>query len=167
MNPGRIEYARHEDVIVLKFSGDIRIGHVYDATAALDIFLDKLFEKQGFGQIVVDLREAEQIDSTNLGLLAKIARFSNESLEKPATLVSTQPDINTVLLSVGFDQVFQIVDSADGGSGAFEEIKGDRDGDMDFTALILEAHRALASLNEKNAEMFRDFIEVFEEELRD
>lgn len=158
----RVLYARLNGTCVIRFVGDIR----YTLSAALDAFLDKLFADPALERIIVDLRDTTSIDSTNLGLLAKIASFvRSQSGDKPA-LVSTRADINRILDSVGFSEIFEwVADCPDTDAhanevqavGASEEMTG---------RTVLEAHRILCALNERNLEMFRDVVEGLEGELR-
>jgi anti-anti-sigma factor len=93
MEPGKYLYARHHDICFLKFTGHI----TYTTSPDLDRFLVGLFGKPDFLNILVDLSETSGIDSTNLGLLARIARFTLDQLGKKTVVVSTRPDINRVL----------------------------------------------------------------------
>ncbi|NIW77982.1 MAG: anti-sigma factor antagonist, partial [Calditrichae bacterium] len=70
---------------MLKFSGDIR----YTMGCSLDDFLKKLFKRSDFETILIDLTETRSIDSTSLGLLAKIANFMQHQFHQKAPLVST------------------------------------------------------------------------------
>jgi anti-anti-sigma factor len=165
MDAGKILYANDEGRLVLKLVGDLRLGHSFDATAALDAFLDQQFEEHRITCIVIDIRGVESIDSTNLGLLAKASSYTQRNLKNKPVLVSTHPDINTILRSVGFDQVFHLVDHVEDPPPALEALKIEGDTEKDFPYLILEAHRALAALNDKNAAEFKELIEIFEKEL--
>jgi anti-anti-sigma regulatory factor len=58
---------------------------------------------------VIDLTETRSIDSTTLGLLAKLSIPVGKVGLLP-TVVTTHEDITRLLQSMGFDQVFNIVD---------------------------------------------------------
>jgi anti-anti-sigma factor len=108
MDAGNVLYANHDGLVVFKFVGEIRytMGDSYRVSASLDAFLDDLFESKDFENILIDLTETDSIDSTNLGLLAKIAQFTERHYGRKPTIISTNEDINAILDSVGFDQVF-------------------------------------------------------------
>jgi hypothetical protein len=59
---------------------------------------------------VIDLTETRSIDSTTLGLLAKLSILSRQKVGLLPTVVTTHEDITRLLQSMGFDQVFNIVD---------------------------------------------------------
>ncbi|HQM45359.1 MAG TPA: STAS domain-containing protein, partial [Smithellaceae bacterium] len=72
METGSVYYARHENTYVIKLIGEVR----YQLGCAFDDFLKRLFAKDDFRDIVIDLTETRMIDSTCLGLLAKIANYA-------------------------------------------------------------------------------------------
>ena len=161
MAPGRILYARMDDACVIRFVGDIR----YTLSAALDAFLDKLFAEPALQRIIVDLRATTSIDSTNLGLLAKIASFVRGRFGGKPALVSTRADINRILDSVGFSDIFEwVADCPNPGEHASEVHPVQVSEEMTGRT-VLEAHRILCALNERNLEMFRDVVEGLESEL--
>jgi anti-anti-sigma factor len=159
---GTVLYAKQDSTYVLKFVGEIRytLGH------ALDEFLDQLFTKADFDDIVIDLTAATSIDSTGLGLLAKIANFMRGRFGKRTNLVSTNADVNEVLDSVGFYDVFAI--SSDGGACEqpaqpliVPELSG-----ADLAKTVLDAHRVLSDLNQANQEQFKSVIDAIKGELQ-
>ena len=164
---GRILYARHEDTYVLKFVGGIHYGQhwSFDLSKALANFLDKIFANLDFDDIIVDLTEATAIDSTNLGLLARIAIFMHEKMGKCPTIVSTNPNISQTLHTVGFRQIFTIIEKPLGTPEAEEDLPIHGDRDVNVTKMLLVAHRTLCTLNENNAERFKDLVDTLENDL--
>ena len=65
---GRILVAAHDGIYVLLFEGDVRLT----LCTAVDGFLEKMFHDQQFKSVLVDLSRTDSIDSTSLGLLAKL-----------------------------------------------------------------------------------------------
>ena len=59
-----------------------------------------------FKSVVVDLSHTESIDSTSLGLLAKLSIQADRRFGYRPILVSTQADITRILCSMGLDDVF-------------------------------------------------------------
>lgn len=158
---GKISSAKIDNRYVIKFSGEIR----YTDCPALDAFLKKLFVQEDFDDILIDLTDTASIDSTNLGYLAKITNFMQERFNKKAVIVSTNEDINRTLDSVGFDDVFNIIERGpESGNGTQIETSGV----SELTpAMICEAHQVLSDLNEKNQQMFKDVLEQFEKEVEE
>ena len=106
MASGKVLYATHGGVHVLRFMGEVG----YTLGPDLARFVDGLFTGAPPLGFVLDLREASHIDSTNLGLLASIANRMQERGGSRVTLVSDREDINEILFNMGFDEVFDIVE---------------------------------------------------------
>ena len=161
MTSGQILHGTHNGVEILYYKGDIR----HTLCVALDRYLQKLLDKQDFHGFVVDLTEAVSIDSTNLGILARLARAMQKAGLPKVTLISDQPDINELLDAVGFYQVFHIVEAQETVLDKLSDIPSIEEENVNTTKLMLEAHRALMSLNESNRSMFKDVVQAFEDEL--
>jgi anti-anti-sigma factor len=164
MEAGNVYFATYEDTAVLKFVGPIRytMGDSYRVSTALDAFLDRLFGEGGFKHLLIDLTQAESIDSTNLGLLAKAKNLCQEQLGETATIISTNPDINAVLQSVGFDQVFNVIEQPAGEVGKMEPVPEAPKPEKELVTMMLEAHTTLSEMSEENAQMFRNVVELLE-----
>lgn len=159
MSAGSVFYAKLGNAYVLRFVGDIR----YTLGCALDEFLDRLFERRDFDNILIDLREATSIDSTSLGLLARVANFQRGEFGKRTTIVSTNADINETLDSVGFDQVFSVCHDPDGCPPAHEPLRVSPPSPTELSDTMYEAHRLLSDLNERNRNAFRDVLDLLKE----
>lgn len=155
---GMVYYGKREDTYVLKFVDDIRCT----LGVCLDRFLDQLFERNDFRSILVDLTETTAIDSTNLGVLARIAKQMRARGGPLVTLVSTDEDINATLESVGFDQVFDIRHDPDAAVAVDQPLPLTEPTEAGLAKTVLEAHHILSDLNEPNREKFRDVLEALE-----
>jgi anti-anti-sigma factor len=154
MDDGKVLHASHADIHVLRYIGDIR----YTLSPSIDRFLDEVFAGPKPAGFVIDLTETDSIDSTNLGLLARIA-LRMQALGAPqVTLLSNRADINSILTSMALDEVFDIVAESGPVTGPSEELP---QVDVDKKVLartLIDAHRALMELSERNREMFRDVV---------
>ncbi|AQZ96803.1 anti-sigma factor antagonist RssC [Halopseudomonas phragmitis] len=158
MTTGKIQFAECEGAFVLKFIGDVRLT----LCAALDAYIEKIFCALNFQSIVIDLTETEGIDSTSLGLLAKLSILSKEKVGFLPTLVSNHDDMNRLLQSMGFDQVFNIVSEATPSETELQDLPGQTLSEEMVKAKVLEAHRILMSLNAHNRDAFRDLVSALE-----
>jgi anti-anti-sigma regulatory factor len=166
MADGKILVACRHGWLVLKLVGEIRftMGGESRPTAALDRFLHERFCATDYAHVVIDLSETETIDSTNLGLLAEIAVHAREhKLERPL-MIASGGDLLRLLESVGFDQVFEVVDADDAQSRQLNDVGGASGALRSDRAMILEAHQALASLTPENEAEFHDVIRLMEQE---
>lgn len=163
MVSARILYAAHEGTYVVKFVGDVRVP----LCACLESFLDRMFADGSLKSVLIDLSETEGIDSTALGLIAKIAVSLKERLHRKPVILSTNPDVNRILSSMGFDRVFVIVNKAPAIDEPLDELPMVEPSQQDITRQVIEAHRVLIGMNAKNHATFRDLVEALECEEKD
>lgn len=159
-NTGKVLYAVHQGIYVLKLIGEVRVS----LCATLDSFIETLFNDTRLHSVLIDLSEADMIDSTALGLLAKIAIQSSKRLNQKPCIISPRPDVSRVLDSMGFEKVFNIVHEIPVKSPRMSEVPAVPCSLGDTCNRVLEAHRILMEMNEKNRETFRDVVAALEEE---
>ena len=158
MTTGKIEFEEAQVTFVLKFIGDVRLT----LCAALDAYIEKIFSVLTFKAIVIDLTETECIDSTSLGLLAKLSILSRQKVGFLPTLVSNHEDMNRLLQSMGFDQVFNIVSESTPTCEELQDLPAQMLSEDKVKHKVLEAHRILMDLNDSNREAFRDLVSALE-----
>ena len=161
MIDGSILHANHDGVEILRFVGEIR----YLLAPALDRYLESVFAEPGLAGFVIDLIETDSIDSTNLGILARIAKRMEVCGGPRVRIVSNRVDINDVLLSMDLDEVFEIVASSTTGTDNGQELPQEELDEASMTNTLLKAHRTLMSLNERNQEVFREVVSTLEQEI--
>ena len=159
MQAGKILIAQHDGTFVIKLVGDVRLT----LCTTMDDFLGKMFADPGFVGVLVDLCETEGIDSTSLGLLAKLALQSKQHCHPLPIIKSPNPDITRLLESMGFDKVFDIRKKLHQLSTeelaelpvleADEEVVREK---------IIEAHRVLMTLNKENRDTFSALVTTLE-----
>jgi anti-anti-sigma factor len=155
MQDGAAYYAKQGGTYVIKLVGDIR----YTMGCALGDFLDGLFARADCDDIVVDMTQTHSIDSTSLGLLARIANFGRGRFDHKTTLLSTNPDVNQILDTVGFYDVFTVRDSGEAIAETLQQLATQDPCKEDLTRVIYEAHRALSELNPRNRDAFKSVVE--------
>ncbi len=158
MSTGKIQFAEQEGTFALKFVGEVRLT----LSSALDATIEKIFGARNFTTIVIDLTETSNIDSTTLGLLAKLSILSRKKVGLLPTLVTTNPDITRLLESMGFDRVFNIVETPVPCPECLHEMPAQDVSEEQVKAKVLEAHRILMELNEHNRAAFRDLVTALE-----
>ena len=160
MADGNVFYAERDGTGVLRFQGEIR----YTLAPALDRFLDGLFARNEFTRIVVDLSDTESIDSTGLGLLARIANFVRRRDGSRPLLFSTQPDINAVLSSICLDTAFTLCDRPPDRLPD-TALPAGHPSETELAQTVLDAHRLLCEMNEANRVQFQNVVDTVEREL--
>ena len=159
MQPGQILVAGIR-YFVIRMLGDVRLT----LSVSFDHFIDDMFGRDNFDSIVFDLTAAEAVDSTTLGLMAKISMLATGRGLRQPLIISTSPGINRILESMGFSEIFDIVENFQLPEQLEAAPLAARD-DCDQTkARVLDAHRILMGMNQKNAETFQDLVKTLEDE---
>ena len=154
MTQGRILVAKRDDTYLMKFLGDVRLT----ISATIDACIEGMFNDSAFRSVLIDLSSVEGIDSTSLGLLARLAvRCANENKSKPS-VVSTNPDITRVIETMGLDDVFHLIESPLEDVAQLQEPANRRSSTEETRLRVLEAHRALMAINEGNRETFAHLV---------
>ena len=157
---GRVLHAAHEGVDVLRFVGEIR----HSMAPALESCLERLLAERPVG-VIIELGEARIIDSTCLGLLARMALKRGAQGFGKVRIISPRADITEVLRSMSFDRLFDIVGDMPFGPLEERELETAVGSDEDaLLATMLGAHRTLMALNERNRLQFKDVVEIMEKE---
>ena len=139
----KILQAEKQGIYVLKFIGEIRLN----LCSTLDNLVETITGNPQFKTVIIDLTETEIIDSTTLGLLAKI---------------STNPDITRIITSMGFDKIFIIVREPASRIEELEEIPVLKASEQQVRDKVLDAHKILMGMNSKNREEFKNLVRALE-----
>lgn len=163
MQPGQILVADHSGVYIIKMIGDVRLT----LCVSFDQFIKNMFAEGSFTAIVFDLSDAVAVDSTTLGLMAKIALQAYQTKDVRPIIITSSAGILRVLDCMGFSEIFEILKESelpqlDANSGT--ELVADVSNEALSRQKVLEAHRILMSLNEKNQSTFKDLVKMLEEE---
>ncbi len=160
MQNGKILFAEQDGNYVLKFVGDVRLT----LCSTLDLFLENMLDNDGFKTVIIDLTETKGIDSTSLGLIAKISVKMKRHHQLRPTIVSTNEDISRILLSMGFDKVFILIRENVEASQQLQELSVLQESEQEVKDRVVDAHRVLMELNDKNRDCFRDLVRSLESE---
>ena len=166
MEVGSIKIAEHEGVYVIKMVGDVRLT----LCLSFDRFIRSMLEAPNFCSAMFDLSDAIAIDSTTLGLMAKISILSKDKCSERPLVVTSSPSIKRLLVSMGFEDIFSIVDQEALPLSASNQLGCDDELDCDDEVVdedqvrkkVVEAHRVLMGLNESNSNAFKELVETLE-----
>lgn len=165
MAEGTVRYALEGDTWFIVLAGDLR----YHLGPVLDDLLNQALARPQ-SRFVIDLSRAEGIDSTCLGILARIAnRVPDPTDSKPVrpVIITGGEDIYELLSTVCFDSVFDLVESIDHQISNHLQsaipIRFSKSEDM--LTLMLEAHRRLSVLDAKNHDTFKNVVMAMESEI--
>lgn len=158
MTAGRILAADHQGAYALKLVGDVRVN----LCSSIDDYLEHMFEDPEFQSVLVDLCEAEGIDSTTLGLLAKLALRARRQYGMRPVIYSCRDGINRLLQTMAFGKLFDIRQDRFVNGEVIKEIPTvDEDPEV-VREKVIQAHRVLMDISEENRERFTDLVTVLE-----
>jgi anti-anti-sigma factor len=158
MQLGRILVAGQDGAFVIKLVGDVRLT----LCTTLDEFFDEMLSVEDFASVVVDLSDALNVDSTTLGLLAKLAIKAKERFKFVPVILSTNRDITRVLESMGFDRVFSIREEPLLDDEDLGELPVRPCTEASVKKRVLEAHRTLMGLSDSNHAKFHELVSLLE-----
>jgi anti-anti-sigma factor len=152
---GKVLVAEHKETYVLKLVGDVRLT----LSSTIEQFVERMFSCVTCQAVVVDLTEAEGLDSTTLGLLAKMALFVRKHLHIRPIAVSDNDSILRLLSSMGFEQIFDIQRTREVCAVADRELQAETLDEKAAREKVLQAHQVLMTLNQKNRETFKELVD--------
>jgi anti-anti-sigma factor len=161
-----ISYAFIDDyTCLIKLVGAIKYTHV---ATGFEAFIEELSYKTEINNIVIDMQDCTYIDSTDLGLLARIAIYQTEKKDAPKPIIVYEKgsDIQRILEEIGFTQVFEMADSLKIGSMNLHSIKNKgMQNEIKMAKLLVASHEELVNISPDNNEKFGSFIRLMKENL--
>jgi hypothetical protein len=131
--------------------------------------VDDVIAQAGCDTVFIDLRGVDFIDSTGLGMVARIGRLTLESRGRRAAIVVAPGDVEVTLRSAGFDELFVMLaefpydPAVELREIPLSDLASAHDGQMGH--LILDAHRDLAGVSQESRATFRQVIDTLEADL--
>lgn len=156
MSNGKILAADYRHMAMLKFVGDVRVL----MSSTLDSYCSGLYRRPILDAMLIDLTETRGIDSTALGLLAKMAIQLRNRFNVVPTIVSTNPDVTRTLKSMSFDLIFKIVDKAPQKNADYNELQQKKESEDTVREKVIDAHLTLMTLSEENRLEFQDLVQA-------
>jgi anti-anti-sigma factor len=157
MSNGKILAADYRHMAMLKFVGDVRVL----MSSTLDSYCSSLYRRPILDAMLIDMTETRGIDSTALGLLAKMAIQLRNRFNVIPTIVSTNPDVTRTLKSMSFDLIFKIVDKAPQKQPeAYNELQQKNESEDTVREKVIDAHLTLMTLSEENRLEFHDLVQA-------
>ena len=157
---GKILFAEQNGIYVLKFVGDVRLT----LGPTISTFLDKLRNRENFRAMIIDMSETKAIDSTALGLVAKVGICCREQFAHTVSIISPNDDITRVLKSMAMQDVCMISSDPLTEASDLAELPREVASEDALREQVLDAHRTLMSLNKDNQDKFKDLVEALEME---
>ncbi|MEP1469369.1 MAG: anti-anti-sigma factor [Halieaceae bacterium] len=158
MQDGSILAASHDGAYVIRLVGDVRLT----LCTTIDDYFQRMFEDPDFASVWVDLCEAEGIDSTTLGLLAKLALKVKATFGFKPAIYSCDSGINRLLKSMGFQSLFDIREQVCTDPQDISEVPVIAGSEEGVKEKVIEAHRVLMGISDDNRVRFQDLMSALE-----
>ena len=159
MSQGQILISDKADHYLIKLVGDVRLT----LSGSLNRYMDVLFGNNNVQSVVVDMLDAKAVDSTTLGLIAKLGLHCREQYQMNVKLFCQNPSIIRTLECMSFDEIIDIFQQSpnefDAELRCLDAVTSEVD---EVRQQVLEAHKLLIKLNPKNEAEFTDLINALE-----
>lgn len=159
MSQGQILISDKADHYLIKLVGDVRLT----LSGSLNRYMDVLFGNNNVQSVVVDMLDAKAVDSTTLGLIAKLGLHCREQYQMNVKLFCQNPSIIRTLECMSFDEIIDIFQQSlnefDAELRCLDAVTSEVD---EVREQVLEAHKLLIKLNPKNGAEFTDLINALE-----
>ena len=160
MSTGHVEYASLNGTHIFKIIGEVRA----QSCISLDKLLSRIEQQSNVTGAIVDLTQTTFIDSTVLGILAKLGLKLKQVHHIQAVMLSTNPDITTLANSMGLGQVFVILNYCGDPNVCTLALLDEHITHNVMLSTVLDAHRTLMKLNENNKNMFKTLVKQLEKQ---
>ncbi|MEO8900220.1 MAG: STAS domain-containing protein [Polyangiaceae bacterium] len=160
MTVGHVTHAAQQGVHVFRYFGAVN----FTLAPGLQRFLQHLIHDGGVSALVFDLTAAESLDSTNLGLMARVNEQVRDAGAATSVIISSNEDIDAVLRSMGFDQTFDVFPSSNvlPEAGAVPVASDAPPTAAELQRIMLDAHRALMRMSEAGRLEFEQVVACLE-----
>ena len=159
MSQGQILISDKADDYLIKLVGDVRLT----LSGSLNRYMDVLFGNNNVKSVVVDMLDAKAVDSTTLGLIAKLGLHCREYYQMNVKLFCQNPSIIRTLECMSFDEIIDIFQQSpnefDAELRCLDAVTSEVD---EVRQQVLEAHKLLVKRNPKNKAEFTDLINALE-----
>lgn len=155
---GQIAVASDEGTYAIRMTGDVRMV----LCLSFDKFIQSMFADPAFDSVVFDLTHADAVDSTTLGLMAKIAlKCRQVGVPKPVLIAESRGMVH-LLETMGFEEIFVISQGHQNNMIDTKRLDCEEGSEDNFKQRVIDAHKVLMSLNDHNQQAFKELVENLE-----
>jgi len=159
MDDGKLLSAQYKNTYLLKLVGDVRVP----LCKTIDDCVEQICG-YGFDKLAIDFSEAENADSTTLGLMAKLCIKARNQCQMQPMVFAPNPDMYRLLDSMGFPSICQVLAKSPDCLSTVElqECAHIDCPENEVRERVLEAHKTLMCLSKENEARFSDLVEQLE-----
>ena len=139
----------------IKLVGDVRLPWCI----SLDTYCEKVIKQPGLKKVFIDLTDTDNIDSTTLGVLAKISNYSRKFRGNLPILISINDDIDRLIISTGLMSIFEIKKDFNINPDLFDNLPIVSSSDEEMKKSVIDAHQKLMELTKDNQLKFKSLVD--------
>jgi anti-anti-sigma factor len=143
----------------IKLVGDVRLPWCI----SLDTYCEKVIKQPGLKKVFIDLTDTDNIDSTTLGVLAKISNYSRKFRDNLPILISINDDIDRLIISTGLMSIFEIKKDFNINPDLFDNLPIVSSSDEEIKKSVIDAHEKLMELTKDNQLKFKSLVDYLNE----
>jgi len=160
---GTYEVALEDGKYFLKLSGHLG----YSGSGPLSDLISVIRDDDNCQGVMLDLREALMIDSTHLGLVARLAIESTAKRSQQLTILSNEYIVTQALKQTGLQHLAVILDAPTGAVPSSKTVECLPESKRNVVEVMLEAHQTLIGMNDENKATFQDVVEMLESSMKE
>lgn len=158
---GKILIGEFDHSYLVKFRGYIRLT----LCASLGRYLERIFGSSSHPeQVLIDLSDATGLDSTTLGLLARLALHCQERFHFKPLVFCDRPELLRDLHAMALDEFLDVVSCAAPPPPALTELPPVDAPARELKRRIIDAHKLLADINPEREKEFLDLVRAIEQD---
>ncbi len=150
------------EMYYFKLSGKLR----YTDSGAFDSIVTNLVKNHKCKNVIVDLNLTTYMDSTNLGILARLAGGIFAYSHDKISIISKNVDIISLLENCGFEQICNIISTYNDPQLENLSLKEMDDQKREKSSMMYESHKYLAEMNKENKLKFKDVVEILKKSIK-
>ena len=159
MKQAKIQGASHNGAYVIRFEGDIRLT----LSASVDDYFSDMCKDPDFASVWLDLGGADGLDSTTLGILAKLALKIRKNFGFSPAIFTSQPDITRLLRSMEFHKLFDLREECCVTSEVPRDLPMVSGDETELRHKVIEAHKVLMNFSDENEVKFKNLVTSLEQ----
>jgi len=160
MEQDHYKYAKIDSKYYIKLAGELR----YNWSSGFNAFIEELFKRDDYDDILVDVSDVTYLDSTNIGLVAQIARYVIDNFSHKLSVIIQGNEIKNLLKDMGFAEICNFIPKEDEVNEDLKSINSESKSKNELGRMLLEAHKTLMEINKDNEQKFKNVVEMLERE---
>lgn len=154
-------YISDDGICEIKLVGQIKYG---TTAMGFNEFVNTKVASESVKDVIVDLRECDFIDSTNIAILARIAALqAGKNVKKPTLVYCEGSEIAAAIDDIHVKELYEVCTNKETCGCDYKNIENIPANQYDLTKIMYEGHKLLSNLNLANKEKFESVVKYLGE----